>query len=254
MPIADKSHTLIPRIGQVWLGTPKGNNSPGRNQPHFRVESEYLPPTHLAEVLGEKPTELTIYFKRFFEDEKRSYDFIFNAGYKAFANGRWLCSGDGTTALRNTTEGPVERSCTCELLTGPTPSCKQQGELRMVLEGLPNSGYFQMVTHSWKGISNIQSAISLFYSYLGANFWNARFILSKRMESTGAGKRNYVVGLRLHPDYCKLSPALAEQSFSLESETEEHPDTASHHPVNEMGPYPEQPLPEEEDTSVSNRP
>lgn len=247
MPIVNKQGRSLaaPRLGKVKLGTPKEANRPGKNQPCFRVESDYIPGESITAVLGDKPTELTIHFPKFYENDDEARQFIYDSAYKAYKGGVWFCAGNGEVATRNTKEGPTEVACTCPMLAAK--ECKQQGELRFAIQGFPAGGYFQMITHSWKGISNLQNALDIFYSYLGKNFWNARFILFKH-KITQKGHANYIVGIKLHPDYQKLAPDLGQQL--LEDEDENAPiqpfgaseETETKPPEEEAGPpIPDQP-------------
>lgn len=235
MPIKNRS-IGIPRAGVIRLGSPKGHNSPGRNLSYFRVESEYFTPQQLAEALGPEPNQLRIKFPRMDrQNDERSLDFVFDASYKAYKNGALFCKGDGESAMRAIAKGKLEQvPCTCELLTGKMPICKQRGDLRVVLSNLPFLGFFQIGTSSWNSINSIEAVIDLYYKILGEKFWMTEFILFKE-ETFLKGHKQYIMRLRVAPEYMAHLPSGSdlEQTMMFEDDTQEF----------EEGPAPEPQLP-----------
>lgn len=226
----------IPRAGKVKLGGKKGANSPGRNLSHFRIETNQFEDFFIKERLGENPSELRIKFPRSDRnDEQKSQDFIFDASYKAYKNGKLFCKGDGEVAMRALAKGNLEQvPCTCELLTGKQPICKQRGELRVILCDLPFLGYFEIGTSSWNSINSIDSVIETYKQVLGEKFWITEFILFKE-ETMMQGHRQYIMRMRVASDFVKMMPTGSEvNAVMMFEEEEEHQEQ----PADELPPEP----------------
>jgi hypothetical protein len=207
--MAIKNRTIgIPRAGIIRLGSPKGQNSPGRNLNYFRFDTEYFTPEQLEKAMGSKePKEMRIKFPRIDkDDEKRSLDFIFDASYKAYKSGSLFCKGDGESAMRAVKKGELEQvACTCSLLTGNNPICKQRGDLKVIITNLPFLGFFHLGTSSWNSINSIESVIDMYYKLLGEKFWMTEFILFKE-EAMLKGHRQYVMRLKVAPEFIAHLP------------------------------------------------
>lgn len=214
--------TRIPRAGKIRLGSKKGANSPGRNLNYFRVDTVLFDETTLKERLGENPTELRIKFPRIDKNnEKRSMEFIFDASYKAYKQGKMFCKGDGETAIRSIAKGNQEEvPCTCEYLTGRQPLCKQRGELKVILCNLPFLGYFEIGTSSWNSITSIQSVIDTYKEVLGDKFWITEFILFKE-EAMLQGHKQYIMRMKIASDFIKMMPTGSEVNAVMMFEDEE---------------------------------
>lgn len=212
----------IPRAGKVKLGGKKGANSPGRNLSYFRIETTQFEDFFIREKLGENPNELRIKFPRIDRnDESKSQDFVFDASYKAYKAGKLFCKGDGETAMRAIAKGNLEQvPCTCELLTGKNPICKQRGELRVILCDLPFLGYFEIGTSSWNSINSIQSVIETYKEVLGDKFWITEFILFKE-ETMMQGHKQYIMRMRVASDFVKMMPTGSEVNAVMMFEDEE---------------------------------
>ena len=227
----------IPRAGIVRLGTPKSENAPGRNVSWFRIESPYFTPEQITEALGDKPTELRIKFPKVDRnDNQKSLEYIFDASYKAYKNGTLFCKGDGESATRAIAKGKlIQVECTCELLSGSKPICKQRGEMKVALSHLPFMGYFQISTTSWNSINSIQSVIDMYYQVLGEKFWITEFILFKE-EMFISGRKQYITRLKVANEFISQLPRGCELNAHMMFEDDEPEYADSHEPLDNVKP------------------
>lgn len=196
--IKNMRNSTIPKAGTVYLGAPKGEKMPGRNQPHFRIESSFFSKEELEAVYGKEPKKLDIFFP------KVSTDWIFESSYKYFHQGKLFCFGDGEKATRGLKADAHEVPCTCEKL-GAEGGCKQRGEMRFALADMPFAGFFQVTTTSWESISQMESVLKMYQNMLGEQFWTIKFVLYKEEKIMG-GRRQYILRMAIHEDYRKLLP------------------------------------------------
>lgn len=163
MPIIGLSEVRrLPRLGKIHLGV-KEINAKGIEYP--KAVDYFVVPPEVAEVYGEKPTELDIVIPT--EDP----NIFFPQFYKQYSNKRGLvCKGDGATANRvEEKEGElIELTCnpdTCEFYL--KDKCKPVGNLLFVLPEVKGFGVYQIDTSSIHNIINLNSEIALLKNLLG---------------------------------------------------------------------------------------
>ncbi len=162
MPIIGLSEKRrLPRLGKIHLGV-KDVNAKGVEYP--KAVDYFVVPEEVAEVYGEKPTELDIVIPT--EDPA----IFFPQFYKQYSNKRGLvCKGDGSTANRVGEDGEmIEITCnpdTCEFYL--KDDCKPVGNLLFVLPKVKGFGVYQVDTSSWNNIINLNSEIALLKNLLG---------------------------------------------------------------------------------------
>ena len=152
----------LPRLGKIHLGV-KEINAKGVEYP--KAVNYFVVPPEVAEVYGEKPTELDIVIPT--EDP----NIFFPQFYKQYSNKRGLvCKGDGATANRvGENDGELaELTCnpvTCEFYL--KDDCKPVGNLLFVLPEVKGFGVYQIDTSSIHNIINLNSEIALLKNLLG---------------------------------------------------------------------------------------
>lgn len=163
-----------PRLGKIHLGIKKQSVKSGAFYPS--ATDYFVVPPEVAEVVGEKPTELPILFPNE-DDEKFASQF-----YRSYSMTRGLvCRGDGETcrrmvdaqtgelANRDSTDILWKDELPCEGQDCPYygKQCKEVMNLQFLLPTVEGLGIWQIDTSSINSIKNINSAIELIRGVYG---------------------------------------------------------------------------------------
>lgn len=143
----------FPRLGKIRLGVKAKSKKTGREYP---TETEYfVVPPEVAEVFGEKPTELEILLP------KENVEDVFPQAYKFYGSQRGVkCIGNGEVARRLVDEKKrtyEEIKCPCELLD--QKKCARRASLMFILPKVSMGGIYQIDTTSFNSIVDINSGI-----------------------------------------------------------------------------------------------
>jgi len=174
MPIKGLSESRrLPRLGKIHLGIKKKAKS-GAMYPS--ATEYFVVPPEVAEVVGEKPTELPIIFP-IEDDEKFASQF-----YRSYSMTRGLvCRGDGETSRRmvdahtgemanqDSSEIAWRDGLPCEGRDCPYygNKCKEVMNLQFLLPTVEGLGIWQIDTSSINSIRNINSGIELIRGVYG---------------------------------------------------------------------------------------
>ena len=149
----------LPRLGSIRLGLKVKN----QNGVEYPKETEYfVVPPEVAEVFGDKPTELEVMLPL------NEIDAVFPQAYKHYGSGKGLkCQGDGEIAyyVDPNTKEMVERECPCELLD--TNKCKQSATLMVMIPKVSVGGIYQIRTSSFNSIVDVNSGLDYVAALLG---------------------------------------------------------------------------------------
>jgi len=175
MPIKNLTESRrLPRLGKIHLGIKKQSQKTGKEYPS--ATDYFVVPPEVAEVVGEKPTELPILFP--IEDEEK----FASQYYRAYSMTRGLvCRGDGETcrrmvdahtgemANRDSTDIIWKDELPCEGQNCPYygKQCKEVMNLQFLLPTVEGLGIWQIDTGSINSIKNINSTIELIRGVYG---------------------------------------------------------------------------------------
>lgn len=177
MPIKDvSSQRRIPRLGKIRLGVKVKPEEPGKH-PYPKATGYFVVPPEVAEVFGEKPTELEIMFP--IEDETK----FCQQWLRAYSLTQGLvCIGDGVTSKRKidtatgemasyeTKEWVWKDELTCAPQECPeylSKHCRRVMNLQVLIPDVLGLGVWQIDTSSYYSIVNINSMIDLLKGMLG---------------------------------------------------------------------------------------
>lgn len=164
----------IPRIGKIHLGVKKVSQRTGKEYPS--ATEYFVVPSEVAEVHGEKPSELPIMIP--VEDE----EYWASQYYRAYSQSRGLvCKGDGekcrrmidvkTGDMASKETGKVEwKEMPCDgqqCIFYQRKQCREVMNLQFLLPQVPGLGVWQIDTSSVNSIRNINSSTELIRGIIG---------------------------------------------------------------------------------------
>jgi hypothetical protein len=144
----------IPRLGRIRLGHMNHNTMSGKTNPE--EDPYFLVPPEVAEVYGERPTELDIMFP------VNDRAVIFPQAYEMYGSSRrLLCSGNGKEAMRWNKEALDYVSCACPCdFYGK--ECGERAHLMVMLPKVKNQGgVYQIDTGSINSMLAINSTLNI---------------------------------------------------------------------------------------------
>ena len=174
-PIESLSHIIrIPRLGKIRLGVKV--EQPGKN-PYPRATDHFVVPPEVAEVFGEKPTELEIMFPT--EDDSqwaqqwlRAYSLT--QGLVCIGDGvsarRKIDTATGEMAGRDTKDWAWKDGLTCDPQECPdylSKRCRRVMNLQVLIPKVAGLGVWQIDTSSFYSIVNINSMIRMLKAVIG---------------------------------------------------------------------------------------
>lgn len=143
----------IPRLGRVRLGHVNHNTMSGKTNPE--EDPYFLVPPEVAEVYGDRPTELDIMFP------VNDRAVIFPQAYEMYGSRRLLCTGNGKEAMRWNKEALdyVPCTCPCEFYG---KECGERAHLMVMLPKVKNQGgVYQIDTGSINAMLAINSTLNI---------------------------------------------------------------------------------------------
>lgn len=170
----------LTRLGKIHLGE-KAVSKGGKEYPKDLGAAFRVPP-EVAEVYGERPTELDVMVPSVNIEE------WFPFSLKRYSAGEKLCCrGDGETAheFRDDTGEWVEIECgyqECDHYG--SKKCAEIGTLMVILPKVNLSGVYQIDTGSWHGINNVYGEFDTFKKILSAITGEPRTILGVTFKLT----------------------------------------------------------------------
>lgn len=157
----------IPRLGKIHLGIKKIARS-GKEYPS--ETPFFVCPPEVEKVYGKEPVELDVMFPL------ESPEACFPQAYEHFGSGAGLkCTGDGERAAEKQEDGTwKERACPCEKAQPPEgmkASCAQSAHLMVILPKISMGGVYQIDTHSYHSIVDVNSGIDYCIGVIGRMAW-----------------------------------------------------------------------------------
>ncbi len=144
----------IPRLGRIRLGHVNHNTMSGKTNPE--EDPYFLVPPEVAEVYGDRPTELDIMFP------VNDRAVIFPQAYEMYGNSRrLLCTGNGKEAMRWNKEALdyVPCACPCDFYG---KECGERAHLMVMLPKVKNQGgVYQIDTGSINAMLAINSTLNI---------------------------------------------------------------------------------------------
>lgn len=238
MPIEGVSNIVrMPRLGKIRLGVKV--EKPGKH-PYPQATDHFVVPEEVADIFGEKPTELEIMFPT--EDP----DQFAQQWYRCYSLTQGLvCIGDGVTsrrkvdlgtgaiASRDTQDWEWREGLPCDTQDCPeylSKRCRRVMNLQVLIPRVPGLGVWQIDTSSFYSIVNINSMIRLLKNLAGrCSFIPLRLCLGP-IEVTPPGQTKKTVHI-MHikqdmklAEIARLGQIPAPQALLPEPEAEEAPE------------------------------
>ncbi len=144
----------MPRLGRIRLGHVNHNTMSGKTNPE--EDPFFLVPPEVAEVYGERPTELDVMFP------VNDRAVIFPQAYEMYGSSRrLLCSGNGKEAMRWNKDALdyVPCACPCDFYG---KECGERAHLMVMLPKVKNQGgVYQIDTGSINAMLAINSTLNI---------------------------------------------------------------------------------------------
>ncbi len=259
----------LPRLGKIHLGIKKTSQKTSKEYPS--ATDYFVVPPEVAEIVGEKPTELPILFP-VEDDEKFASQF-----YRSYSMSRGLvCRGDGETcrrmvdahtgemANRDSTDILWKDELPCEGQDCPYygKQCKEVMNLQFLLPTVEGLGIWQIDTGSINSIKNINSTVELIRGVYGRIAMIPLLLTLEPIEvvnpDDGKKKKVRVLNLRIKGTMIELlertlKPAkemLLPAPLDTEAPEDMEPAGEAELPVSDEGPAPELIIPQAQEPEL----
>jgi hypothetical protein len=237
MPIEGLSNIVrIPRLGKIHLGI----KTKGKRDTEYPKATDYfVVPDEVAQVYGEKPTELDIMFP-VEEPEMFAQQWL-----RAYSMSQGLvCIGDGLEARRkvdvetgdmanHATNQWEWHQMTCNPQECPdyqTKRCRRVMNLQFLLPKVPGLGVYQIDTSSFYSIVNINSMIKMLQGILGRCSMVPLTLALGQIEVSPPGEKKkhvYIMHIKKNikiAELARIAQLPAAKVLIPDPETEEPPE------------------------------
>lgn len=205
-------------IGNIKIGTKKGSNLP-KKLDYFNVEEDKVTSEDIVDIFKQlypnKPTKLKI---RFINEEP------LKLSYKRYVNHKAVCIGNGNSAKTigkdsNGKRAKVDIVCNEECPYAIDKTCRLNGSLKFVLDGIEAGGIWSLSTTGKYSLRNIASEIFK-YQQAKMSIVNVPFELSLNEVDDPLYGIYYTIDLRRTDIKPMLTTSVPVLESGLKSENE----------------------------------